>query len=90
VPLEWCFQPAVKLDFRHFEDGYVVTAQDVDDELVRIGHTLRPLEIVVVRAPPLLYSGPDTLTSEASEPLSPRVVDLHSPHRVKGYEHQLQ
>src|SRR5579872_1073538 len=25
VPLEWCFQPAVKLDFRHFEDGYVVT-----------------------------------------------------------------
>src|ERR1035437_1397492 len=26
VPLEWCFQPGVKLDFRHFADGYVVTA----------------------------------------------------------------
>ena len=24
VPLEWCFQSGVKLDFRHFEDGYVV------------------------------------------------------------------
>jgi kynurenine formamidase len=29
VPLEWCFQPAVKLDFRHFPDGYVATAKDV-------------------------------------------------------------
>ena len=48
VPLEWCFQPGVKLDFRHFEDGYVVTAADVQAELARIGHTLKPLEIVVV------------------------------------------
>jgi len=38
VPLEWCFQPGVKLDFRHFEDGYVVTAGDVEAELKRIGH----------------------------------------------------
>jgi kynurenine formamidase len=48
VPLEWCFQPAVKLDFRHFPDGYVVTARDVEAELDRIDHVLRPLEIVVV------------------------------------------
>lgn len=48
VPLDWCFQPAVKLDFRRFEDGYVATATDVETELRRIGHTLRPLEIVVV------------------------------------------
>jgi kynurenine formamidase len=48
VPLEWCFQPGVKLDFRHFEDGYVVTAADVEAELKRIGHELSPLEIVVV------------------------------------------
>lgn len=48
VPLEWCLQPAVKLDFRHFEDGYVVTARDVEAELARIGHELSPLEIVVV------------------------------------------
>ena len=27
VPLDWCFQPGVKLDFRHFPDGYVATAR---------------------------------------------------------------
>ncbi len=48
VPLEWCFQPGVKLDFRHFDDGYVATAADVEAELKRIGHTLSPLEIVIV------------------------------------------
>ena len=48
VPLEWCFQPGVKLDFRAMEDGHVITAQEVDDELKRIGHELKPLEIVVV------------------------------------------
>ncbi|MFV9632873.1 cyclase family protein [Mycobacterium neumannii] len=48
VPLEWCLQPAVKLDFRHFEAGYVVTAADVANELDRIGHQLQPLDIVVV------------------------------------------
>jgi kynurenine formamidase len=48
VPLDWCFQPGVKLDFRHFPDGYVATAADVEAELKRIGHALSPLEIVVV------------------------------------------
>jgi kynurenine formamidase len=48
VPLDWCLQPGVKLDFRHFEDGYVVTAADVEAELERIGHELKPLEIVLV------------------------------------------
>ena len=37
----------MKLDFRQFPDGYVVTA-DVEIELERIGHELSPLEIVVV------------------------------------------
>jgi kynurenine formamidase len=48
VPLEWCFQQGVKLDFRHFEDGYVVQPNDVEAELRRIGHHLQPLDIVVV------------------------------------------
>lgn len=48
IPLEWCFQPGVKLDFRRFPDGYVVTAQDVEAELKRIGHDLQPLDIVLV------------------------------------------
>jgi len=48
LPLEWCFQPGVKLDFRSRPDGYVVTAKDVADELDRIRHALKPLDIVVV------------------------------------------
>jgi len=48
VPLDWCFRPGVKLDFRHFADGYVVTAGDVAGELARIGHDLQPLDIVLV------------------------------------------
>jgi kynurenine formamidase len=60
VPLEWCFQPGVKLDFRHFANGYVVTAADVEAELARIGHTLKPLEIVLVNtAAGACYGKPD-------------------------------
>jgi kynurenine formamidase len=48
VSLDWCFQPGVKLDFRNLPDGHVVTAKEVEAELKRIGHELKPLEIVVV------------------------------------------
>ena len=37
VPLDWCFARGIKLDFRHFADGYVATARDVEAELTRIG-----------------------------------------------------
>ena len=48
IPLEWCFSDGVKLDFRHFSDGYVCTAEDVENELKRIGYTLKPLDIVLI------------------------------------------
>jgi len=48
VPLDWCYKPGVKLDFRAFDDGYVVTADDVKNELKRIDYQLKPLDIVVV------------------------------------------
>ena len=64
VPLDWCFQPGVKLDFRHFDDGYVVTADDVDAELERIDHVLSPLEIVVVNTSAgKRYGGDDYVTA---------------------------
>jgi len=64
VPLEWCFQPGVKLDFRRFADGQVATAADVETELRRIGHTLQPLEIVVVNTSAgAKYGRPDYLAS---------------------------
>jgi kynurenine formamidase len=47
VPLEWCFQAGVKLDFRHLPDGHVVSAAELEAELKRIGHELKPLDIVV-------------------------------------------
>ena len=48
VPLDWCFAPGVRLDFRRFDDGYVATAADVAAELERIGYNLQPRDIVVV------------------------------------------
>lgn len=64
VPLEWCFAPGVKLDFRHFPDGYLVSAQEIEDELARIGHDLQPLDIVVVNtAAGAKYGAPDYVDS---------------------------
>ena len=48
LPLDWCMRPGVKLDFRNMEDGYVVTAEDIEAELKRINYELQPLDIVVV------------------------------------------
>lgn len=48
VPLEWCYRPGVKLDFRRLPDGHVVSAAEVEAELARIGHKLAPFDIVLV------------------------------------------
>jgi len=48
VPLDWCFGPGVKLDFRHLPNGHTVTAAEVEAELLRIGHTLAAGDIVLV------------------------------------------
>ena len=83
VPLDWCFQPGVKLDFRAFPDGYVATAADVEAELKRIGHELKPLEIVVVNTSAgAKYGRPDYVPSgcgmgvEATNYLTERGVRL--------------
>lgn len=59
VPLEWCFNPGVKLDFRHMEDGYVCTAGDIEAELKRIGHELQSFDIVVVNTSAGQHYGKD-------------------------------
>ena len=62
VPLDWCFAPGVKLDFRDRPDGHVCTAAEVERELKRIGHVLRPLDIVLVNTSAgKAYGGPDYL-----------------------------
>ncbi len=64
VPLEWCLNPGVKLDFRHLPDGYLVSAAEVEAELKRIGHDLQPLDIVVVNTSAgAKYGQPDYVDS---------------------------
>lgn len=48
LPLDWFFQPAVKLDCRGYDDGAVLQPSDLEAELRKIGHRLSPLEIVVI------------------------------------------
>lgn len=48
VPLEWCFQPGIKLDFTSLPSGYVVQVKDVKEELERINHKISPFEIILV------------------------------------------
>jgi kynurenine formamidase len=49
VPLDWCFQNGVLLDFSHKADGERITADDVERELNRIQYRIQPLDIVLVR-----------------------------------------
>lgn len=49
IPLEWCFNDGVLLDFRHKADGDRITVEDVEKELKRIGHELKPLDIVLIQ-----------------------------------------
>ncbi len=60
VPLEWCFSRGVKLDFRQLPNGHVVSRAEIEAELARIGHSLAPLDIVVVNtAAGARYGQPD-------------------------------
>ena len=49
LPLEWFFGPGVVLDFDGRPDGEAITADDARGALERIGHELRPRDIVLVR-----------------------------------------
>jgi kynurenine formamidase len=49
VPLEWCFAPGVVLDVRHKTAGEEITVADLQTALERIGHELRPLDIVLLQ-----------------------------------------
>ena len=59
VPLEWLYQPGVKLDFRHLPNGHIVQPAEIEAELARIGHTLKPLEIVVANTAAGMRYGED-------------------------------
>ena len=64
VPLEWCFNQGIKFDFRSFEDGYVITVDDMKRELDRIEHKIKPLEIVFVNTSAGGYYGKNDFLSK--------------------------
>lgn len=49
VPLDWCFQDGVILDFSAKADGDRITALDVRNKLSEIDYTIKPLDIVLIR-----------------------------------------
>ena len=49
VPLEWLYGDAVVLDFSRKKPGEWIAAQEVRDALARIGYTLKPMDIVLIR-----------------------------------------
>lgn len=49
IPLEWCFNDGVLLDFRHKGDGERITVEDVRKALDRIGYQIKPLDIIIIQ-----------------------------------------
>jgi kynurenine formamidase len=49
IPLEYCYGDGVVLDFSDKPVGYVITAEDVKNELKRINYQLKPLDIVLIK-----------------------------------------
>jgi kynurenine formamidase len=49
IPLDWCFNDGVLLDFRHKADGERITEHDVKKELDRIAYEIKPMDIVLVQ-----------------------------------------
>lgn len=48
VPLRWCMGDGVLLDHRDKGPGEGITRSDVEGELARIGHRLKPYDIVLI------------------------------------------
>ncbi len=62
LPLEWFFSDGVALDMTAKADGDPMTAAETQAELARIGYTLKPLDIVLVRTGrDQFYDAPDYL-----------------------------
>jgi len=53
IPLEYCYQDAVRLDLRHKKPKEVITAKDIEEASDKIDYNLKPLDIV------LLWTGAD-------------------------------
>ena len=85
VPLDWCYGDGVKLDFTKLPDGYVVTEKDVENELKRIGYTLKEHDIVVVNtAAGKAYGKPNYVSTGAGMGYKATMYLLERGVRVTG------
>lgn len=48
VPLRWCFGDGVRLDMRHKARGEGINRHELQLELERIGHVLKPFDVVLL------------------------------------------
>jgi kynurenine formamidase len=49
IPLVWCFNHGVVLDFRHKADGERIMTSDLKEALDQIGYEIKPLDIVLIQ-----------------------------------------
>ena len=49
VPLEWCYGDGVVLDMRHKSDGEQIEVEDLTEAFSKVGHELKPLDIVLIQ-----------------------------------------
>lgn len=49
VPLDWCFGPGVRLDFRHLGDGEEITVEELAAALEKIDYRLTGGEIILLQ-----------------------------------------
>ncbi len=48
IPLEYCYQNAVKLDLRHKKPNEIIKSPDIEAALKKINYQLKPLDIVLI------------------------------------------
>lgn len=61
-PLEWGIGPLIVLDCTEFEDGYVLTPEDIDKKLDDINHELQEGDIVCIHTNAAKYFGTSEYT----------------------------
>ncbi|MFW6134215.1 MAG: cyclase family protein [Elusimicrobiota bacterium] len=49
IPLEWCFNDGVVLDFSYKQPGDLITESDIEKALEKIDYHIKPLDIVLIR-----------------------------------------
>ena len=49
IPLEWCFSDGVALDLTHKKSKELITVEDLKGALSKIGYTINPYDIVLIR-----------------------------------------